>query len=489
MNTIPKIYSTALFLLTACLCHSQHYNEGIEKLIKEVENNLATKTIYSNDLNIPKNNINERMKQLDVKAVSIAVIKDYKIEWVRAYGYADVNEKREADSQTLFQAASISKSINSLAFMKLVQQDKLDLDKDINLYLKSWKFPYGGGSKIITARQLLSHTGGLGVSGFPGYERGTALPSVIQILDGIPPASTPPIRSVAKPGKKFAYSGGGTTISQLLLTDITGDSYEDFVRREVLEPLGMSQSKYILKNDTLNVASGYYSSGKSVKGKYHIYPELAAAALWTTPSELANYIIECQLSLKDKSNKVVTAKYMKERFKPVISLGKDHVALGLFLANFNGTYYFNHNGGNEGFTCAYYGSMENGNGVVVMTNTDNGSFMMEVCNSVARVYNWEGFYKPVFVKTMQPDIKTLQSYTGSYRNEIINSSIILENDNLYLKPDESNDKQFRISFIAGNRFVVPDYSGGLEYTIDIMANGKNYIKVTSDGEEIKVIKD
>jgi len=135
--------------------------------------------LFENELNhwdkfkSTKWTLKERMNFYNVNAVSIAVIKDYKLEWVKAYGYADFGKKKLATTQTLFQAASISKSINSLGILKLVQEGKLDLDDDINNYLKNWKFPYDEISKgkKISIAQLLNHKAGLSTSGFGGYSQ------------------------------------------------------------------------------------------------------------------------------------------------------------------------------------------------------------------------------------------------------------------------------------------------------------------------------
>ena len=398
MKNIEKC-SLLLFIAFSFFVSAQKLNSDIGDKILKVENSLSPSVISGSD-KVPSYNILDRMKQFHVKGVSIAVINNYKIEWIKGYGYADEEEGRKVDVNTLFQAASISKTINSLGFMKLVQLGSIDLDKDINTYLKSWKFPYDSISKhkIITSRNLLSHSAGLGVSGFMGYERNGPIPDIVQVLDGISPANSKPVRSIKAPGLEFDYSGGGTVVSQLILTDTSGKSYEEFMKKEVFEPLQMTHSTYSLKNDTLNIASGYYSDGKKVKGKYHLYPEYSAAGLWTTPEDLAKYMIECQLALKGKSEKVLTQKYMEERFTPVVNYKESKVALGVFHRYKNGVYYFNHNGGNEGFTCASYGSLDKGYGVVVMTNTNNQEFMLEICNSVARVYDWDRFFVPQFTK-------------------------------------------------------------------------------------------
>ena len=196
------------------------FAQSVKDKIKSFEDNLLSWDTSKTK----KWTLKERMAFYNMNAVSIAVIKDYKIEWIKAYGYADVAENRKATQQTLFQAASISKSINSLGLLKLVEQGKLNLDNDINKYLKTWKFPYDSVSKgkKISLANLLSHKAGLSVHGFGGYQRGKELPTLLQILDGQKPANSPAVRSVFEPNLKFQYSGGGTTISQLILENTTG---------------------------------------------------------------------------------------------------------------------------------------------------------------------------------------------------------------------------------------------------------------------------
>lgn len=159
----------------------------------------------------------------------------------------------------------------------MVQEGKLGLDDDINNYLKTWKFPYDATSngKKITIANLLSHKAGLSVHGFGGYEKGKDLPTTIQILDGLKPSSA--VRSIFEPSTKFQYSGGGTTISQLILENTTGEKYEDYMLKNVLIPLGMSNSSYNPppSKDKENILATAYENGKEVKGKYHIYPEKA----------------------------------------------------------------------------------------------------------------------------------------------------------------------------------------------------------------------
>ena len=401
-----------LLLLLPFSLFSQQNKKEINELIRKVETNLAPAIIYGNT--IPHWNMEDRMKISGAKGLSIAVIRNYKIEWAKGYGFADEAENRKVNNSTRFQAASISKSLNSLGILKLVEQGKLDPEADINTYLKGWKFPYDSLSKNkkITVYNLLSHTAGLTIHGFPGYERSDTLPPVQQILDGEKPANTKAVRSAFEPGIRFQYSGGGTTITQLLLTSITGKKYDEYMQEQVLKPLGMTNSSYKQPpTDTANLATGYYKNGNPVKGKYHVYPEQAAAGLWTTPTDLAKYIIECQFAYEGKSAKVLSQTTMKKRLSPFID---STVGLGVFIENRAGIKYFNHNGGNEAFLCTSYGSMRGGNGVVIMINGEDFGIVSEVLNSVARVYDWKGFYKPVFKKMAIVPKETMQQYLGNF---------------------------------------------------------------------------
>jgi len=407
---MKKILFFLLLPAFACSQQSKEVNDRIRK----VENSLAPSVVYGDT--IPKWNIEERMKHAGARGLTIAVIRNYKIEWAKAYGWADVAENRKVNTETRFQAASISKSLNSLGVLKLVEQGKLDTGADINNYLKSWKFPYDSLSKgkKITINNLLSHTAGLGIHGFPGYERTVALPTVTQILNGEKPANTRAVRSLFAPGLKFQYSGGGTTISQLIITDITGRKYDEYMQEEVLKPLGMTNSSYRQPaTDTANLATGYYQNGNPVPGKYHVYPEQAAAGLWTTPTDLSKYIIECQLAYEGKSHKVLSQGMMNKRLTPY--LDKFAAGLGVFIEDHGGIKYFNHNGGNEAFLCTSYGSLEGGNGVVIMINGEDFQVISEVLNSVAQVYEWKDFYKPQFKKLAAVPEDVLQQYVGNYK--------------------------------------------------------------------------
>jgi len=431
---MKKTCILALLLLGIVSFSAQtKYTKEVEDQIKLVENNLSGRV----KINGNSYNLQERMAHFKVKGLSIAVIQNYKIVWAKAYGWADEKEKRPVTTQTLFEPGSISKSLNAVAVLKLVQDKKLDLYTDINLYLKSWKFPYDSVShgKKITLANLLSHSAGLGVHGFPGYDRKAELPTLTELLDGKKPANTPAVRSEFEPGLKFKYSGGGTSISQLIVSDITNQAYDKFMYETVLKPMGMVNSSYtqpLPKEKLKFAATGYYMDGHEVPNKFHVYPEQAAAGLWMTPSDLCQYIIETQLAYEGKSAKVLNQEMTKLRLQPYLD---ESSALGVFIENRDGVKYFQHGAGNEGFRGQYYGSLKGGNGVAVFVNSDNGTILFEVINSVAEVYKWKNFYFPEVKNEITVPEVLLKTYEGIYLFEDKYAIVLPKQDGYYLLTD------------------------------------------------------
>lgn len=433
-----------LSIISSCYAQEKYAAE-VEEKIRQVENNLAAWVKFENGPEL-KSNLKERMEYYKVPGISIAVIRNYKVEWARGYGYADVEEKRPVTTQTLFQAASISKSLNAMGVLKLVEQNKLSLDEDINKYLKSWH-PSADSGKITIAN-LLSHTAGLTVHGFGGYEVNDTLPTVVQILQGKKPANSPEVKPAFAPGVRFQYSGGGTTITQLIVTEQTGRPYDQYQQQEILDPMGMTSSFYTQpapasKKDLLTTA--YRENGKPVEGKYHVYPEMAAAGLWTNPLDLSKYIIETQLAYEGKSSKVLSQAMTKKRLTPYLNAG-----LGVFIFE---NKWFNHNGGNEGFRCVYFGSLEGGNGMVIMVNSDNFGVINEVMKSIGITYGWNEFYKPVVKQLAEVPADTLKQYPGTYKFQQITLVVEQKGEHLFINQDENSSRMY---FTSGNSFVIAD---------------------------------
>ncbi|MGE7774110.1 serine hydrolase domain-containing protein [Chitinophaga sp. NPDC101104] len=440
-----QLFKTLLCLLLPLGAFAQNARENQRR----VENNLMPWVRFEGRAPM-RFNIEERLKALEIVGVSIAVIRNYKVEWAKGYGYADKEENRPVTTETLFQAASISKSVNAVGQLKLVQQGKVDLDEDINVYLKTWHPDTSRGK--ITLAHLLSHTAGLSVHGFPGYEAGQPRPTVEQILQGKAPANTQKVTPLFAPGEKLEYSGGGTTVSQLILTTVTGEPYDQFMQREVLDPMGMTSSTYRQPpgpEKAKQLSSGYYRDRKRVPGKYHIYPEQAAAGLWTNPLDLSRFIIETQLSKEGKSAKVLSQAMTQKRLTPYLN---EEGALGVFYTPEKK--WFAHSGDNEGFSCTYYGSVEGGNGLVIMTNSDNSLIIDEIVRSIGEVYGWTDLMPHETLQPAVPSDSVKTSCPGTYKMNDQQLKIQPSGDGLVITFEQS--PACKIYFTSPNTFVITE---------------------------------
>lgn len=329
------------------------------------------------------------MREHRVPGVSIAVVRDGKLDWTYGVGLADVETGRAVTPQTLFQAASISKPVAAAAALSMVQDGLLDLDEDVNVKLKSWKLPTNEFSdeQPVTLRRLLSHTAGTTVHGFPGYSRGSNLPSAIDILDGR--GNTDPVRVDTIPGTKWRYSGGGYTIVGQLMVDVAGKPYPEILRERVLEPAGMTHSTYVQPLPPARekeAATAYASDGSAIEGRFHNYPEIGAAGLWTTAEDLARFVLAIQQSRAGVPGAILSRDLANQMLTP----GKEHWGLGLWVSVDQEQ--FGHSGANAGFRSNLCGSLDDGWGIVVLTNGDRGGPLSHrVLMTAAKEYGWPGF--------------------------------------------------------------------------------------------------
>jgi CubicO group peptidase (beta-lactamase class C family) len=371
-----------------------------------------------------------------VPGVSVAVINNGKLEWAKGYGVVEAGGTTPVTPETLFQAASISKPVAALAALALVEQGKLSLDENVNAKLKSWQVPDNDFTKEqkVTLRRLLSHNAGLTVHGFRGYASDEAVPSVVQILNGEKPANSAAIRADLAPGNRWRYSGGGYTVMQQLLADVTGKPFPQLLRELVLDQVGMKQSTYeqpLPEARASQAALGHRTTGAAVKGKWHTYPEMAAAGLWTTPSDLARFAIELQQAYAGKSGKVISPAMVKQ----MLTKQAGDYGLGLGVAGEGKTFTFSHGGSNEGFKCMLVAFAETGQGAVVMTNGDQGSRLAdEVLRAIAKEYGWAA-RQAVERELAKVDTAVCDEYAGEYEFRPGQTrKIVHENGKLFIAP-------------------------------------------------------
>jgi len=357
----------------------------------------------------------DRMRFHHTPGVSIAVINGGAVEWSRGYGVLEAGAAAAVTPHTLFQAASISKPVAALAALRLVGEGRLSLDEDVNAKLTSWKIPASEmtAAEKVTLRRILSHTAGLTVHGFPGYASTAALPALAQVLDGAKPANTAPVRVDIAPGSQWRYSGGGYTVLQQMLIDVAGQPFPQLMRETVLQPLGMSDSTYeqpLPEALRSTAATAHDGGGKAIPGRYHTYPEMAAAGLWTTPTDLAKFAVEVRQALAGKS-RVLSATTAKE----MLTAGKGSWGLGLSIEGTGPYTRFGHGGSNAGFKCNLLTYLESGQGAVVMTNADaGGRLATEILRTIAAEYGWPGYPGPREKTLALIDPSMLGSYAGRY---------------------------------------------------------------------------
>ncbi len=343
--------------------------------------------------------IQELMERLSVPGVSVAIIRDFEIHWAKGYGVADVENGRAVDTETMFQAASISKPVAAMAVMAAVEDGLFALDDDINSVLTSWRLDGGGLTerRSVTPRTLTSHTSGLGDAfGFPGYEPEALLPTPIQILDGHELSNVGPVFMEREPMSFYEYSGGGVTVMQVALADARRRPFERVLEDDVLSPIEMNRSSFrqpISPEHDRNAARAHGREGESMGAKWHVYPELAAAGLWTTPTDLARFLIEVQRALAGEPDRAISRASAVEMTSPV---GVGPYGVGFSIQSLGEGWYFGHGGSNWGFRAQVLAHKVKGYGFAIMTNASAGGVVAsELSRRIQAAYGWDSQADPV----------------------------------------------------------------------------------------------
>lgn len=339
---------------------------------------------------LPRYRLAERMAHYHVPGITIAVADGGAIAWARGFGVVREGAAQPVTERTLFQAGSISKPVTATAMLRLVEGGTLSLDRDVNAYLQSWKVPETEltAKEKVTLRRIVSHSAGTTVHGFPGYAPGAPLPTLPQILDGLPPANTRPVRVDAVPGERSRYSGGGVTIEQLVLVETTGKPFPALMQELVLGPLGMRDSTFeqpLSGAWAPSAATAHDGSGHPLAGGCHVYPEMAAAGLWTTPTDLLRWSIGIADARSGRPGGVLSARMAAEMLTPQ----KPPFGLGPVVGGEGPALHFGHPGEDEGFLSEVRYYPETGRGAAVMVNAAGGrALLAEVLEAIASEYGW-----------------------------------------------------------------------------------------------------
>jgi CubicO group peptidase (beta-lactamase class C family) len=459
-NSKYSYLSILLIFLYVLACSSQPDSDGsLTEEIEAVENGLQPSVVTTAD-SAKTYSISKRMEHYRVPGVSIAVVTDGELRWAKGYGIANTQTGSQVDENTLFQAGSISKPLAALAVLKLAEEGKLDLDTDVNTYLADWKIEdseYTQDEKV-TLRKLLTHSAGVTVHGFPGYAQTDSFPSVVTVLNGS--GNTPKIEVDTVPGAMWRYSGGGYTIAQKVVEDISVMTFAQYVDEFVLDPLGMTNSTYEqpLPEQYHAVASAAYDrEGKLIEGLWHNYPELAAAGLWTTPTDLAKYCMAMQEIAAGQTGGVLSQATVEK----MLTKHQNNWGLGPGLWGDGDSLMFGHGGKNAGFTNNMVASVNQGEAIIIMTNADNGGQLIgEIFRSMAQQYDINlNISEPRVVETTDLSDEQLQGFAGTYHSTqplfgVTNYPIMAEvADNMLIITDPDDGERFDLTPLVDSTFL------------------------------------
>ena len=455
------------------------------------------------------------MELYRIPGLSVAVIDNFEIAWAKGYGVTEARSSKPVTTHTMFQAGSVSKPVAAVGALSLVEEGKLSLDEDVNQKLTTWKVPENEFTKQqkVTLRRILSHTAGLTVHFFPGYAVDAQLPTLVQILDGELPANTSPVRVDLEPGTNWRYSGGGVVIEQQLMMDVTGKPFPVLMREVVFDKLGMEHSSFeqpLSAKFTELAASGTYWNGNVVPGKWHIYPEMAAAGLWTTPTDLAKLAIELSLSMRGKSHRILSRASVREMLTPQVeavtefALGNEHypdrMGLGFFLGDQTRPHLFGHIGDDAGFEAMLVMDSNSGQGAALMTNSQLGIFLGDyLMENIASEYGWKNH---VFPDRPRPgadaaliaiaEIESLQAALQQYH-------LLRKTQPIRYTPDQNSLLVFSYSLLASNQIEsaievmklevqeYPDFWKGYDTLAEIYAAvGENRLAIENYEKSIEL---
>jgi CubicO group peptidase (beta-lactamase class C family) len=369
----------------------------------------------------PAQTLAQRMEYYTTPGASIGVVDDAALAWASGFGVRTMGTADVVTATTPFQAGSISKPVFALAVMRLVEQGTLDLDADVNDYLTSWRVPANGGwQPRITLRQLLSHTAGTTVHGFRGYPATGPWPTPLEVLQGVPPANTPEVVVDLMPGLAFRYSGGGTTIAQQVVVDVLGRSLPGLMRELILDPLGMADSTFEQPLPALMAARAAVAhplNGLPLAGGANVYPEMAAAGLWTTAADLSRLAVELMRTLRgERSALPLNTESVQSMLQPQLpdqTIGEHFVGIGWYCSGEGDDFCLGHQGVDEGFLAEMRVLPARGKAAAMIINAHGWLLPVEIFKAIGREYGWPAAPPRAASIAMPSGI----NYAGIYRSE------------------------------------------------------------------------
>jgi CubicO group peptidase (beta-lactamase class C family) len=416
-----RFVSFASALLATCLfaagaARAQDSDRGNPTPLSALQHGLRPTVLKAGEP-LPAWSLPERMAHHHVPGVAIAVLRGGEVVDAVGFGVREAGTHDAVDADTLFSVGSISKVITAAAALRLVDQGRIDLDRDVNAYLKSWQLPPASGiaDPTVTMRMLLSHTAGLTVHGFQDYLPGETLPTLLDTLDGKPPAKNDPVRLEREPGSRGKYSGGGIMVEQQVLEDLTGRPFEAVARAQVFDPVGMRRSTF---ENPLSATRGNIAKAHDEKGErtalplgWQVFPEQAASGLWTSANELGAFVGALIRSYQGRGTflpRAIATQMMTQ-------VSSSPHGLGPRLDGAGTTRIFHHGGANDSYHAWIEGYLETGDGFVILTNGADGYWLHnEIRNALSDALG-HGVNPPLQAMALDLGMPGFADYAGHYR--------------------------------------------------------------------------
>ncbi len=424
----------------------------------------------------------DRMAHFQVPAVSIAVYRSGALDWTDAYGDG-------MGAATLFQAASLSKMVAATGIVALARERSVSLDADISDDLQGIDMAVLNPDGLpITLRALLSHTNGANVHGFPGYAAGEPVPSTLDVIAGSAVTNTQAVvLRRPNPDNPYVYSGGGYTIAQYWAEQVSGEDFAAMMQRLVLDPVGMTHSTFVQPlPDALaldgNAASAHDRGGQEIAGRWHTYPELAAAGLWTTSADFGRFLVALGQSVAGRTGTGIDPAVAAEVTAPVAN----DYGLGVAVMLRDGETVLQHSGTNAGYECFAMALPGRGDVIVVMTNAEGGGRLYrDIVQTANALYGWPSDTPPPMVRVSLSEAE-VAALAGSYVIDGTSDTILelrVENgDVLGASPLVGN---LRLVPVGDGRLVAPEGGLDMRYTLDgqdvrLFAMGHVLVKVAQE---------
>lgn len=441
----------------------------------QLENEIIGKVKF---LGEPENfsTLSNSMINYAIPGVSLAIINEGKIEWSHTYTNPSFPEQKLNDS-SIFQAASLSKPVTFLAALRMHTFGTIDLDENIEDYLKSFNLPKGKqtDNNPVTFRNIFAHTSGITAGGYQGYPRGLIVPSDIEILKGAAGVNSHPIEVLSKPNEILAYSGGGYTLAEVALQDIYNDTFSNLMKTWILDPVGMKHSEFtqpLIVKDSSKVAKGYTADGNVLEGGWRNHPEQAAAGLWSTSTDLANFLIEIYLAYQGQKSVFSTS-----AIKSILNEERDGHIYGFIVDRSNNGLTLTHYGGNAGYRTGMTIDLTTGKGLVYLINSDNGGALgNELLLSASKLYGWNHFNR-IEVKKQNIEKTMLQSFVGNYMwNSEVELSITFSDTTNKISLHFPNGDKYKLVPIESENLDFIHPNTGIQISFSIKDN-EHYFKL------------